>query len=103
MEFLIQTLGAKLCCVLSAGCGGAANALTKRTFNWAGVKDVFLALVVGWIAAEFFIPPIMKHWTLDMTWGPAIAFVIGFCGIRLLPVIEETLLSRIKSVAKKDG
>ena len=71
--------------------------------NWAGVKDVFLALVVGWIAAEFFIPPIMKHWTLDMTWGPAIAFVIGFCGIRLLPVIEETLLSRIKSVVKKDG
>ena len=45
----------------------------------------------------------MKHWTLDMTWGPAIAFVIGFCGIRLLPVIEETLLSRKKSVVKKDG
>ena len=96
MEFLIQTLGAKLCCVLSAGCGGAANALTKRTFNWAGVKDVFLALVVGWIAAEFFIPPIMKHWTLDMTWGPAIAFVIGYCGIRLLPAIENRLKKVIK-------
>ena len=96
MEFLNQTLGAKLCCVLSAGCGGAANALTKRTFNWAGVKDVFLALVVGWIAAEFFIPPIMKHWTLDMTWGPAIAFVIGYCGIRLLPAIENRLKKVIK-------
>jgi hypothetical protein len=37
----------------------------------------------------------MKHFTLDMIWGPAIAFVVGYCGIRLLPVIEEKLKNTI--------
>ena len=50
---------------------------------------------MGWIAAEFFIPPIMKHWTLDMVWGPAIAFLIGYCGIRLLPKVEQIITSRL--------
>ena len=91
MEFLIQTLGAKFCCIFSAGCGGLTNVLYKKKFNWAAIKDVAIALLVGWIAAEFFIPPIMKHWALDMSWGPAMAFIIGYCGIRLLPVVEERL------------
>jgi hypothetical protein len=64
-----------------------------------GLKDVGIAVVVGIIAAEWFIPPIMKHFTLDMTWGPAMAFVIGYCGIRLLPAIEN----RLKKVIKDGG
>ncbi len=96
IEALILAIGAKTCCIASAGVGGAANVLTNKKWNLDGVKDIVLAVIVGWIAAEFFIPPIMKHWALDMIWGPAIAFVIGYCGIRLLPVLEERARSLVK-------
>ena len=72
------------------------NVLVKRQFNWMGLKDVGVAIIVGVVAAEWFIPPIMKHWELDMTWGPAMAFVVGYCGIRLLPAIENRLRKVIK-------
>ena len=96
MEALILAIGAKTCCIGAAGCGGLANVLTKKNFNWSALKDIGLALIVGWIAAEFFIPPIMKHWALDIIWGPAIAFVVGYCGIRLLPKAEEIIFARLK-------
>ena len=67
----------------------------EENFNWTALKDILLAVIVGWIAAEWFIPPIMKHWALDMTWGPAIAFMIGYCGIRLLPKAEEIIAARL--------
>ena len=95
MEWLIQTLGAKTCCILSSGVGGATNVLTKKNFNRTALKDILIAIIVGWIAAEWFIPPIMKHWSLDMTWGPSIAFMIGYCGIRLLPKVEEIVTARL--------
>lgn len=88
LEYWIVTIGAKTCCIAAAGCGGAANALTKRAFNLDGLKDILVAVIVGWIAAEFFIPPVMKHWGLEMIWGPAIAFMVGYSGIRLLPILE---------------
>jgi len=95
MEWLIQTLGAKTCCILSSGVGGATNVLTKKNFDRTALKDILIAIIVGWIAAEWFIPPTMKHWSLDMTWGPAIAFMIGYCGIRLLPKVEEIVTARL--------
>ena len=89
LEYWIVQIGAKTCCVAASGCGGLANALTqKRAFTLDGLKDVLVAVVVGWIAAEFFIPGIMQHWELAIVWGPAIAFMIGYSGLRLLPVIE---------------
>lgn len=97
MEWLIMTIGAKFCCIGASGIGGLANWAVKKSISW---RDLLLAILVGWVAAEFFIPPVMKHWELDMTWGPAIAFVIGFCGIRLLPVLEEAITSRVKKVSK---
>ena len=95
MEWLIQTLGAKTCCILSSGVGGATNVLTKKNFDRTALKDIIIAIIVGWIAAEWFIPPIIKHWSLDMTWGPAMAFMIGYCGIRLLPKVEEIITARL--------
>ena len=95
MEWLIQTLGAKTCCILSSGVGGATNVLTKKNFDRTALKDILIAIIVGWIAAEWFIPPIIKHWSLDMTWGPAMAFMIGYCGIRLLPKVEEIVTARL--------
>jgi uncharacterized membrane protein YgcG len=70
----------------------------QKKWDWTGIRDIVLAVVVGWIAAEFFIPPIMKHFVLDILWGPAIAFVVGYCGIRLLPLVEE----RAKKFVKGD-
>tara|TARA_R110000824_G_scaffold82503_4_gene206817 strand:+ start:1829 stop:2122 length:294 start_codon:yes stop_codon:yes gene_type:complete len=95
MEWALATFGGKFCCIFASGCGGVTNVLTKRTWGWGSVKDVGLALIVGWIAAEFFIPPVMKHFALDMTWGPAIAFVVGYSGIRLLPKLEGVIMNRI--------
>ena len=43
MEWLIQTLGAKTCCILSSGVGGLTNVLTKKNFNWTALKDILLA------------------------------------------------------------
>ena len=97
MEWAIMTFGAKFCCIGASGIGGLANWAVKKSISW---RDLLLAFVVGWVGGEFFIPPVMKHWELDMTWGPAIAFVIGFCGIRLLPVLEEAITNRVKKVSK---
>ena len=40
----------------------------------------------------------MKHWGLEMIWGPAIAFMVGYSGIRLLPILE----ARAKKVIAGD-
>jgi len=37
------------------------------------------------------------HYELDITWGPALSFLIGFSAIRLLPVIE----ARIRKLIEK--
>jgi len=97
LEALILFLGAKTCCVVSSGLGALCNSFLQKRFDLSAVKNVALALIIGWIAAEFFIPPVMKHFTLDMTWGPAIAFLVGYMGIRLLPMVEDIITSRLKS------
>ena len=100
LEFWIVQIGAKTCCVAASGCGGLANALTqKRAFSLDRDKDITDAIIVGWIAAEFFIPGIMQHWELAIVWGPAIAFMIGYSGLRLLPVIE----ARARRFIEGDG
>jgi len=96
MEYLISTFGGKLCCIFASGCGGLTNVLTKKQWNLSAIKDIVIAVIVGWIAAEFFIPAAMAHWKFQPEIAIALAFVIGFCGIRLLPKIEDALMSRIK-------
>ena len=58
MEALIMAVGAKTCCVIASGCGGLTNWAVQKRISW---KDLALACLVGWIAAEFFIPPIMSR------------------------------------------
>jgi hypothetical protein len=96
MEWAIATFGGKLCCIFASGCGGLANTLTSRKWNLGGLKDVAVAVVVGWIAAEFFIPAAMSYFKFNDQVAIALAFVIGYCGIRLLPKVEEALMRRIK-------
>ncbi len=92
MEALIVAIGAKTCCIMASGCGGLTNWAVQKKISW---KDLALACLVGWIAAEFFIPPVMKHFALDITWCQAIAFIVGNSGIRLLPVLEDKVKSTI--------
>ena len=94
MEALIMAIGVKACCIGSATIGGAANWAINRAIKWV---DLAVAIGVGWVSAELFLPPIMMHFMLDVTWGPALSFLIGFSAIRLLPVIEQ----RIKNLIEK--
>ena len=96
MEYLISTFGGKLCCIFASGCGGLANVLTKKQWNLLAIKDIAVAVAVGWIAAEFFIPAAMAHFEFGPEVAIAVAFIIGYCGIRLLPKIEGALMSRVK-------
>ena len=96
MEWAIMTFGGKLCCSFASGCGGLANVLTSRKWNLGALKDIAIAIIVGWIAAEFFIPAAMAYFQFSDQVAIALAFVIGYCGIRLLPKVEEALMRRIK-------
>jgi hypothetical protein len=95
MEWALATFGGKFCCIFASGCGGAANVLTKRNWGWGAVKDVGLSIVVGWIAAEFLIPAAMSYWKFSGEVAIGLAFLIGYCGIRLLPKIEEALMKKV--------
>jgi len=94
MEALIIAIGVKACCVGSATIGGACNWAVNKKIKWA---DLLVAVAVGWVAAELFLPPVMMHYQLDVTWGPALSFLIGFSAIRMLPVIE----ARIRNLIEK--
>ena len=95
MEFLIQTLGTKLCCIAASTCGGLTNVLTKREWGWSAVKDVGLSIVVGWLAAEFLIPAAMDYYKFSDTVAVGLAFLLGYAGIRLLPALEEALVKKV--------
>ena len=85
MEFLINTFGAKLCCIAASGLGG----LTDQAM------EIIVALLIGVGSAEIFIPALMSYFAFDKTIGVAIAFVVGYCGIRLLPMIEAGVKNRL--------
>ena len=95
MEWALETCGGKFCCCVASACGGLANVLTKRNWGWSAVKDIGLSIVVGWIAAEFLIPAAMAYWKFSGEVAIGLAFLIGYCGIRLLPKLEEALMNKV--------
>jgi len=58
-------------------------------------KNLVLAAVVGWIAAEFFIPMLMEQFQFGPYTALAIAFLIGYSGIRLLPHLEKKVFKKL--------
>ena len=96
METLLTVFGAKWCCVFASTCGGLSNGLVHK---WTGLameaKNLVLAAVVGWIAAEFFIPMLMEQFQFGPYTALAIAFLIGYSGIRLLPKIEQKVFKKL--------
>ena len=58
-------------------------------------KNLVIAAAVGWIAAEFFIPMLMEQFEFGPYTALAIAFLIGYSGIRLLPHLEKKVFQKI--------
>ena len=96
METLLAVFGAKWCCVFASTCGGLANGLVHTWLGWAKeAQNLAVAAIVGWFAAEFFTPALMEQFEFGPYTALAIAFVIGYSGIRLLPKLEQQLFKRI--------
>ena len=96
METLVALIGAKWCCVFASTCGGLTNGLVHQ---WTGftkeAKNLAVAAIVGWLAAEFFIPMLMEQFEFGVYTALAIAFFIGYSGIRLLPHLEKKVFKKI--------
>ena len=96
METLVALIGAKWCCVFASTCGGLTNGLVHQ---WTGLakeaKNLALAAIVGWLAAEFFIPMLMEQFEFGVYTALAIAFFIGYSGIRLLPRLEKKVFKKL--------
>ena len=58
-------------------------------------KNLAVAAIVGWLAAEFFIPALMEWFEFGVYTALAIAFLIGYSGIRLLPHLEKKVFKKI--------
>ena len=104
METLLAIFGAKWCCVFASTMGGLTNGLVHTWTGWATeAKNLALAAVTGWIAAEFFIPALMEQFEFGVYTALAIAFFIGYIGIRLLPPLEKQFFSKLdKTIASID-
>ncbi len=96
METLLAIFGAKWCCVFASTCGGLTNGLVHK---WTGfameAKNLAVAAITGWIAAEFFIPMLVEQFELGIYTALSIAFFIGYSGIRLLPHLETQIFKRL--------
>jgi len=58
---------------------------------------------VGWFAAEFFIPALMEWFEFGPMTALAIAFFIGYSGIRLLPHLEKKVFSKLDKALDSAG
>ena len=96
METLLTVFGAKWCCVFASTCGGLTNGLVHK---WTGfameAKNLAVAAIVGWLAAEFFIPALMEWFEFGVYTALALAFIIGYSGIRLLPRLEKNVFKKL--------
>tara|TARA_B100001245_G_C22819041_1_gene394227 strand:+ start:584 stop:871 length:288 start_codon:yes stop_codon:yes gene_type:complete len=90
---LVVMFGAKACCIGASGAGGICNAAMRRK---APVRDILTSVIIGWVAAEFFIPALMAHFGFGVEVALAIAFICGYSGVRLMSGLEGHILSKIK-------
>jgi hypothetical protein len=96
METLIALFGAKWCCVFASTAGGVTNGLVHTWTGWKSeLKNVALAAGTGWIAAEFAIPALMEQFEFGVYTALAIAFLIGYMGIRVLPHLEAKIVKKL--------
>ena len=99
METLLAIFGAKWCCVFASTMGGLTNGLVHKWMGWLWeAKNLAIAAIVGWVAAEFFIPMLMEIFEFGVYTALAIAFFIGYSGIRLLPHLETQVFKRLDKI-----
>ena len=104
METLLALFGAKWCCVFASGCGGLTNGLVHKWTGWiTEAKNLALAVIVGWVAAEFAIPALMEQFEFGPYTALGIAFLIGYSGIRLLPHLEKRIFKKLDKVIDDVG
>ena len=104
METLLAIFGAKWCCVFASTCGGLANGLVHTWVGWKKeLKNLAVAAIVGFFAAEFFIPALMEQFEFGDATALAIAFFIGYTGIRLLPYLERKFFSKLDKAIDSVG
>ena len=104
METLLALFGAKWCCVFASGCGGLTNGLVHKWTGWlTEAKNLALAVVVGWVAAEFAIPALMEQFEFGPYTALVIAFLIGYSGIRLLPHLEKRIVNKMDKIIDDVG
>ena len=102
METLLAIFGAKWCCVFASTAGGVTNGLVHTWTGWKSeLKNVGLAVAVGWIAAEFFIPALKEWLEFGLYTALAIAFMIGYMGIRILPHLERKIVKKVDKTIDK--
>ena len=90
---LIAMFGAKACCIGASGIGGVCNAAVNSK---TPVRDLVTSVIIGWVAAEFFIPALMSHFEFGPEIALTIAFMFGYSGVRILSKIEGNILNKIK-------
>ena len=104
METMLAIFGAKWCCVMASTLGGLTNGLVHKWMGvWWEIKNLLIAAIVGWIAAEFFIPALMEQFEFGPMIALAIAFFIGYTGIRLLPYLERKFFSKLDKAIDSVG
>ena len=104
METMLAIFGAKWCCVFASTLGGLTNGLVHKWMGWLWeIKNLAIAAIVGWIAAEFFIPALMEQFEFGPMTAIAIAFFIGYTGIRLLPYLERKFFSKLDKAIDSVG
>ena len=103
MQYLIDMFGVSVVCIIASVLGGFCNYNVKKAkgkaprgghINWLVQRkrariEVILSVFVAAISAEFFVPPIINQLSLHITFSPAIAFFIGYSGMRLIPMMEQ--------------
>ena len=101
---MIAIFGAKCGFVFASKLGGLTNGLVHKWMGWLWeIKNLAIAAIVGWIAAEFFIPALMEQVEFGPMTALAIAFFIGYTGIRLLPFLERKFFSKLDKAIDSVG
>ena len=97
--------------VLASIAGGLCNYNTKKIkgkkpkgghINWLVERkrhrqELFYNIGIALVSAKFLIPPVMVSFSLHNSFAPALAFFVGYSGMRLLPAIE----SKIHNILEK--
>ncbi len=105
--------GVSVVCMIASVLGGFCNYNVKKAkgktplgghIKWAVERkrariEFLLSVCIAAISAEFFVPPIINQLGLHITFSPAIAFFIGYSGMRLIPMIERKISQALDKLA----